>query len=288
MIGSKDVEKLVEYYRTKKLAHAYIISTNNIQKCLDVLLKVIKNIFCVSEFNENCNKCSLCHLIDINNLPSLKIIEPDGNFIKKEQILELKNLFSKSSQYTEESIYIIKNAEKLNKESANTMLKFLEEPEGNVIGFFITKEKDNIMPTIQSRCQTLELYFDNTPYENFGLTEDEWKDFNIKSLDYLEKIEIKKDKLIIYNRDLFQNASKDEVIILFQIILNIYQNELNRRFNLESKNSLDFLKNLTTKNICAKINLLIELLKEINYNVNIELFLDKFVIEMDGINNEGI
>ena len=52
-------------------------------KCLEILLNVIKNIFC-NEIDDD-KKYSLCHLIDINNLPSLKIIEPDGNFIKKDQ-----------------------------------------------------------------------------------------------------------------------------------------------------------------------------------------------------------
>ena len=70
IIESSTLEQLIEYYHEKKLAHAYLISTNNIQKCYEVLLKVIKNIFCISEYDENCSKCSLCHLIDIQNLPS--------------------------------------------------------------------------------------------------------------------------------------------------------------------------------------------------------------------------
>ena len=41
-------------------------------------------------------------------------------------------------------------------------------------------------------------------------------------------------------------------------------------------------------NIKEKINLLVEFLKEINYNVNLDLILDRFVIEMDGVNNESI
>ena len=159
IINSSELENLIYYYREKKLAHAYLISTNNIEKCKQVLLNVIKNIFCVQDYSENCNKCSLCHLIDINSLPSLRIITPDGNYIKKDQILELRNAFSRESQFTKESIYIIQNAEKMNKESANTMLKFLEEPLGNVIGFFITNQKENIMPTISSRCQILEIDF---------------------------------------------------------------------------------------------------------------------------------
>ncbi len=288
MTGSKNIEKLVEYYNEKKIAHAYLISTNNITKCLEVLLNVIKNIFCDSDYKPNCNKCSLCHLVDINNLPSLKIITPDGNFIKKEQIIELKNSFSKSNQYTNESIYIILNAEKMNKESANTMLKFLEEPEGDIIGFFITSEKDNMMLTIQSRCQLIDAYFDDMSYEKYGIDKETYDNYYTNSLNYLKKLELEKSKLILYNKDFFCETEKNDITIYLKIILNIYQTEIENRILKKKDNCLDFLKHLTNNNIYAKIKLIIKLLNELNYNINLDLFLDKMVIEMDGINNESI
>ena len=89
-----DLKKLISYYRDNKLAHAYLIETNNPEKCFQDLLYVIKNINCQNDYQDNCEKCNLCYLIDNNILPSLVIIEPDGQNIKKEQILNLKKLFS--------------------------------------------------------------------------------------------------------------------------------------------------------------------------------------------------
>ena len=43
-----------------------------------------------------------------------------------------------------------KNAEKLNGSSANAMLKFVEEPTEGILGFFITNNKDVIIPTIKN------------------------------------------------------------------------------------------------------------------------------------------
>ena len=40
------------------------------------------------------------------------------------------------------------------------------------------------------------------------------------------------------------------------------------------------------ENLKQKVNLLINLLQEINYNVNEGLLLDKFIIKMEEINNE--
>jgi len=217
----------------------------------------------------------------------LKIIEPDGNFIKKEQILELKSIFSKESQYTKESIYIIKNCEKMNKESANTMLKFLEEPDGNVIGFFITNHQDNVMLTIQSRCQHINVIFDNELYEEFDIDENKYSELkNIINV-YLEKIEVEKKELILYNKKHLSELEKEDIKKLFQIMLQIYKSELSNRYGINNLSfNYKFINNLSNENILKKINLIVEILKEINYNVNIDLLLDRFVIEMDGINNE--
>ena len=286
MTGSKDLEKLIEYYHNKKLAHAYLITTNNIPKCLEVLLKVIKNIFCVNNYEDNCNKCSLCHLIDLKNLPSLKIIEPDGEFIKKEQILDLKNTFAKSNQFTNESIYIIKNAEKLNLPSANTMLKFLEEPEGNVIGFFITSEKDNVLPTIQSRCELISANFSED--ESSYLTESEYQELSQKVMDYLKDIEVEKKKSILCNNEYLIDLEKKDVKNFLSMALFLYKTTLNNKISGTNDDSPTFLSSLSIENIQRKMQLIIEILQEINYNVNIELLLDKFVLEMEGINNEVI
>ncbi len=280
------MKQLIEFYNEGKLAHAYLISTNNIQKSMKVLINVIKNIFCIQEFEENCSKCSLCHLIDLNNLPSLKIIDSDGSLIKKDQILELRSLFSKASLYTKESIYIIKNAEKMNKESANTMLKFLEEPEGNIIGFFITTHEDSVLPTIKSRCQQIELLFENNLYEKYQLQPDEYEKSLTLLTNYLSKIEIERKKLILYNREYFNAVEKEEIKSLFQIMLDIYQAKLNNKIGIEESNfDFNFLDNLSFTNINKKINLIIKCLNDLNYNVNIDLLLDKFVIEMENINN---
>lgn len=230
-------------------------------------------------------KSSLCHLIDINNLPSLKIIEPEGNFIKKDQILELKNLFSKESQYTKESIYIIKNAEKMNKESANTMLKFLEEPEGNVIGFFITNHIDNVLLTIQSRCQHIEANFLNEIHEKLNISKEKYDEYFTIVERYLNNIELDKKELILYNKIYFNDIEKIDIINIFKIILEIYLKVLNND-NIEEK--LIYLKSINKNNIKKKVNLIIEILKQLSYNVNLDLLLDKFVIEMDGVNNESI
>ena len=51
--------------------------------------------------------------------------------------------------------FIIDDADKMNDESSNALLKTLEEPPSTTHIFLITSRPDSLLPTIRSRCQTL-------------------------------------------------------------------------------------------------------------------------------------
>ncbi len=201
--------------------------------------------------------------------------------------MELKYLFSKESQYTKEVIYVIKEAEKMNKEASNTILKFLEEPSDNVIGFFLTKDKNNIISTIQSRCQIIEVVFDNTISENLGITDSEYQSYLEIIVNYLRQIEEDNDAILM-NKEIVDNYEKKDIVVIVQIILEVYKTILEKKKNDQLLNQLDFLNKLSYNNVERKVNLIIEILNEIKFNVNIQLLLDRFVLEMESINNESI
>ena len=142
---NNNLSEIYNQYREKKLAHAYLIETNNSTRLLDDLKKLIKAINCPNEYKEHCQSCNLCNLITKDNLPSIITIEPEGASIKKNQIETLKLSFETKPIYSKYNVYIIKNAEKLNSSSANAMLKFVEEPTAGILGFFITNNKDVII-----------------------------------------------------------------------------------------------------------------------------------------------
>ncbi len=177
----------------------------------------------------------------------------------------------------------------MNKESANTMLKFLEEPDGSVIGFFITNHIDNVLLTIQSRCQHIEVNFDNDICEELEIAKDSYDNYLDVIKKYLEKIEVENKDSILYNKECLGDYSKEEKKSILQIILKIYQEKLNDKLlKRNSSTEFLFLNNLSLNNLKKKVNLLINILKEINYNVNEDLLLDKFVIKMEDINNESL
>ena len=64
-------QELIQAYRENKLAHAFLIETNDKEKSYHSLLQFLKILNCPDEYKEGCSNCNLCHLIDTNSLPSL-------------------------------------------------------------------------------------------------------------------------------------------------------------------------------------------------------------------------
>lgn len=269
MIESNYLIELLNKYHENKLAHAFLLETNNFEKCNKDLLILLKSINCPKEFKENCDTdCNICQLFDSNSLPSFISVYPDGQNIKKEQILDIMDKFSTIPLYTKFNMYVINNAEKFNASSANTILKFLEEPKPNILGFLITNNIENVIPTVRSRCEYIKCYYAD---EELKLDENY---VNIVK-NYLTSI-FKKDNDIVFNKTNMVNTytERSDYEKIFNTMLFFLKGYYEG--NIEFK-----LYDGVKKNNISRMMILIEnILKYIKSNVNIDLVLDKFVIEM--------
>lgn len=279
MLDKNDVYDILEkQYHDHKLSHAFLLETNNQDECLAKILKFLKLLNCENTYQENCTSCNLCHLILTRQLPNLLIIKPDGAFIRKEQILELKNTFKTKPLFSKYNMYIIMNAERLNSSSANTMLKFLEEPEEKIIGFFITDNKERVIETIKSRCQILLDYYNNSKIDD--------NDIVLEAIKYIKQLESAKLEALFYNKNeiLPKIIDKSWLVNLFLKMLNIYETMYEKKINSEkiSKEyeAIEFvLDNNDKAYFLQKINLLKNLLESLEFNVNNQMVLDRLVLE---------
>ena len=122
---------LINSVKNNKCSHAYLIDANGYSKSLDLAIAFAKYILCPNSYTncEKCENCNQCQNIDNREFIELKIIEAEGQWIKKNQLEELQLEFSKKSVLGNKKVYIINESEKLNVSSSNSLLKFLEEPE---------------------------------------------------------------------------------------------------------------------------------------------------------------
>lgn len=152
---TKHFAKLI---RENKLVHAYLLSGAEGTGKIELAKWVAKGIFCLNSQNGvPCLKCSECNRIENNNHPDVVTIMPDGLSIKVDQIRYLKSEFNKSGVESDRKVFIIQDAQKMSIGAANSLLKFLEEPSGNITAFLLTSEPQKLLPTIISRCQEVEM-----------------------------------------------------------------------------------------------------------------------------------
>ena len=109
------IEKEID---NNRISHAYLIETNNYAGTDMLIKEFLKYLLCkVKRTNRSCN-CKICNLIDNNSYPDIENIYADGNYIKKEQLIEVQDNFRNKSNYDNKQIYIIWDAERLNSSSA--------------------------------------------------------------------------------------------------------------------------------------------------------------------------
>lgn len=87
--------------------------------------------------------------------PYHEIQVPKANFIKINSIRELKRQAAMAHVSARYKIFILFNTEMMNAEASNSLLKTLEEPLPNTILLLTTNDKDQLLPTIVSRCQQI-------------------------------------------------------------------------------------------------------------------------------------
>ena len=215
------IDKLNSIITNNKLTHAYLFEVNNYDDDFKVILNFVKMILSNMTYDEVINSdINYFKQIDDNKYIDLFIVEPDGNNIKKNQMIDLMTEFNDKSFLNNKRIYIIKECDKLNASSANTILKFLEEPNDNIIGILLTDNRYRVIDTVLSRCQIYS--FDSN--DTFDGTE-EYTDlfdfiFNIK-----KKIN---DYDLIFNKYFVDKTkSIDNIKYIQNILINYLDNKEN-------------------------------------------------------------
>ena len=222
MNSFKALEKIVN---TKRMGHAYIFSgsnneilTNAVNKFTELLNVKNEDIFAVNGFDEE---------------------------IKIKDIREFQKKLRLSPLFSEYKIGVLYGAENLNLESANAMLKILEEPSGKTVIILATILPQILLPTILSRAQLLCF---------FGA---ENKNIDVKSkilgqelsgkYDYIEKLS-KEDKkeilktlddwLVFFRGEFLKDVTNAKMRLFLKNLINagfyIKTTNINPRLTLEA------------------------------------------------------
>lgn len=152
----------VDLINNNQLTHAYLFDGLAGSGKLYVAKLIAMTIFCENkQQGYPCGVCDNCSRIISDQYPDVIIISPENQSIKVDKVRFLKQEFSKSGLEGSKKIFIINEAEKMTNSSFNSLLKFIEEPTGNITSILLTEHKNIILPTIISRTQVIEFHQNN-------------------------------------------------------------------------------------------------------------------------------
>ena len=177
----------------------------------------------------------------------LKNILPGAN-IKIDQTRNLLKYLNKTTYSKGIKIVLLDNAEYLNLNASNALLKSLEEPPNNTTFFIIHNDSSKILDTIKSRCTEFKFFFSTTDKKNIfnKIVENYQLDFNDMNLDrflyfdtpgnflkYLiilkdSNIDISKDYLscILFFMELYRSEKNPELLNFITLFIENFYNEL--------------------------------------------------------------
>lgn len=292
-------------YEKQKLVHAYLFDGEVGTGTVEAGIYMAKKLICKNE-NAPCFTCSDCMRIENNSHLSYMYIEPVDDIIRKEQIERLMHDFSMSSLEGNIQVYVIKDADKMNTAAANSLLKFLEEPNSNLYAFLTTTNYKKMLDTIVSRCQFIHFKPVPKSYLMDKLKESGVdKDISYivsflttdleEALKYIEKGKINnllvlakkivdkqlkgKDAYVEYYRNktmLLEEKEKNMHRFFLDIIVLIYQEILKRATNDGDGYFDDILKDIDfekidKERIVKKLDVVNQYQERFNYFVNLDL-----------------
>ncbi len=244
---------------------------------------------------------------------NLIFIEPDGTTIKTSQIEQLQQEFYKTSLVDGYRIYIIDKIERLTLKAANQLLKFLEEPVSKVsIGFLLTDNLEMVIDTIKSRSQIINLpapteasLTEKLIKDDFDLLTAELIPYLDKNIDNLRKMKdnanikllidnfkqyiealVNKENMWLFANDHLNDIKydKEQLNYFLQLLLVFYIDLYNYKEKNELKiTSLEdvYLKyKITLTKLKLQLENIQEIVKMLNYNVNIDLAFNNYLLKV--------
>ena len=134
-----------------KLSHALIFEGSSQEIRLSAAKETAMAILCKGD-SKPCGNCSACYKVGIDSHPDLHIISKQGAMIKVDEIRDIKEKAKVYPNDGDTSVFIICEAQNMNPQAQNALLKIFEEPARHVSFILTCPSKSSLLETITSRA----------------------------------------------------------------------------------------------------------------------------------------
>lgn len=163
--------------RRAQLPHALLISGQRGIGKFDLARSFAESLLCENPTPSStaCGECSACGWLAQGNHPDFRLLQPDAVAEEDGKSVDASSKKKPSQQITIDQVralddflhvgthrhgarvILINPAEAMNRSTANSILKSLEEPIASTLFILVSSEPERLLPTIRSRCQSLHV-----------------------------------------------------------------------------------------------------------------------------------
>lgn len=166
MAGFQEIlghEQIIEHFKNAitmdKVSHAYILNGPDLSGKRMLAEAFAMTLQCEKKGTEPCMECHSCKQTIGRNQPDIIYLQHEKpNTISVDDIrTQINNDIVVKPYSSPYKIYIVDEAEKMNVQAQNALLKTIEEPPKYAIILLLTTNAETFLPTILSRCIRLDL-----------------------------------------------------------------------------------------------------------------------------------
>ena len=162
MIGHAWAVQLLKKHISKdRVRHAYLFTGPDSVGKRTLALRFAQSLNCerLSDDFDFCGECAACRQIENQAYPDVRMLVPThaSEALKVEEMRDLSRWLALTPYQAQRRMVILANFHQANESAANALLKTLEEPPRHVVLILTARSREDLLPTIVSRCEVLSL-----------------------------------------------------------------------------------------------------------------------------------
>ncbi|GKQ42154.1 DNA polymerase III subunit delta' [Companilactobacillus sp. RD055328] len=308
------IQEFQKILNSNRLAHAYLFEGGNKKQRHEMALFLAKTQFCENlKDNLPCMECNACNTIDLSDNPDVLEIDTEKRSIGVDEVKIYKESMATRATQGKTKVLVINDAQKMTPQAANNLLKFIEEPDGNVLIVMLANSKNQILPTILSRVQTFKISESDSDSYIEELKKRDFTDRNIQIIIETTELKTVEDmtdedftKFLTETKDWFVKSLNGDLSAFIKVQTNIkkmadnrkqqelfwdlveqlFSDEISLKYDLNREKLLDSDVNtaITTTKLTNQVDLYLDTITKWKSNVSFQACLELLTLNL--INRE--